>query len=131
MKTLFSILILLLVRPGISHAQDIKDQDTIPWKPSITLGGLRPGKMPVALFKKQTKIIMPDGYILKKTIVSLVIPGQDGKVEQFNLYSPDLSPLQEVMNRCIPGTFIFFEKIFTLDQKGQSMFLRNAAYVLF
>jgi len=131
MKTLFSILILLFVCPGISHAQDIKDQDSIPWKPSITLGGLRPGRMPVELFKKQTKIIMPPGYTLKKTIVDVVIPGQNRKVEQFNLYSTDLSTLQEVMSRCIPGTVVYFEKICTLNDKGQSVFLRNAGFALF
>ena len=74
---------------------------------------------------------MPKGYTLKKTIVDFVIPGQNGKVEQFNLYSTDLSPLQEVMNRCIPGTVVYFEKIFTLDDKGQNVFLRNAGYALF
>jgi hypothetical protein len=131
MKTLFTVLVLLLAGPVISNGQNITYQDSIPEKPFITVGGLPPGRMPVTLFKKQTKIIMPQGYTLKKTIVSVVIPAQNGKVEKFNLYSTDLSPLQEVMSRCIPGTVVYFEKIFTQDEKGQSVFLRNTGYALF
>lgn len=116
---------------GKLKSQTINGPDSIPIKPTITWGGIPPGRMDVATFKAVKQIILPKGFILKKAIVNFIYPIKGDNKEHYDLFSTDLSPIKEAMNKCKPGTVIYIEKIFVADANGKLLFLRDAGFALF
>jgi len=131
LKSTFIILSILFTISNIGYCQQTRNQDSIPIKPSVSWGEFPPGRMKADTFKKQTQLNIPKGYILKKAIINFMFPVSGSHVEKFNLYSQDLSQIKEALNRCVPGTIVYIEKIFTVDQNGQNTFLRNAGFLLY
>jgi hypothetical protein len=87
--------------------------------------------MDVVTFKAVKQIILPKGYVLKKAIVDFIYPISNAAKEHYDLFSTDLLPLRVAINKCVPGTTVYVEKIYVVDESGHGLFLRNAVFALF
>ena len=130
MKSLIILSIILLAGTNLSNAQHLQERTFIPVKKSITWGDFIPGRMAADSFKKQNQIKLPAGYTLKKAVIFFA-GANFTTVETYNMYTTDLLPLKDAINKCGPGTVVYIEKVLVTDINKQEAFLSNAGFVLY
>lgn len=130
MKSLLFLSFILIANIKHSNAQQVQERRFTPVKKSITWGGLMPGRIAADSFKKQNQIKLPVGYSLKKAVIFFA-GANFQTVETLNMYTTDLLPIKNAIDKCVPGTVVYVDKILVTDTNKQVAFLTSAGFVLY
>lgn len=89
-------------------------EDEKPEAPKLVVGELYNTRASANLFKKQKDIRVTQGYTFVRAEVRFAGAGfRSGYNEK--LEGPLLAPLQTVMNKCVPGTIVYFDNVIIKD----------------
>lgn len=91
----------------------------------IFIGNLKGGAISLDYLKSQKELTVSTGYSFVSATLHIAFNNYDNKVTMVNLISKSLLPIENLINSCVSGGSIMFDKVYVKDNNGEVKMVLN------